>query len=137
MASLPADSALLSAKSGRVKAARRLATRAFRAEQGLFLAEGPQAVREALTVPDCVVEVFAVVAAGAAHPDILHAADRLGLPWRLVDDGEDLHHAVRNGQCLTNRLRALGEKQPLLCPESTCGEPPCRLHPATLCREQG
>jgi len=87
MASLPADSALLSAKSGRVKAARRLATRAFRAEQRLFLAEGPQAVREALTVPDCVVEVFAVAAAGAAHPDILHAADRLGLPWRLVDDG--------------------------------------------------
>lgn len=86
MASLPADPALLSAKSGRVKAARRLARRVSRAEQQLFLAEGPQAVREALTVPDCVVEIFAVPATGFAHPEIMRAAQLQAVPWRLVDD---------------------------------------------------
>ena len=87
MASLPADASLLSAKSGRVKAARRLARRVSRAEQRLFLAEGPQAVREALTVPGCVVEIFAVAATGATHPEIKQSAERRGVPWRLVDDG--------------------------------------------------
>jgi TrmH family RNA methyltransferase len=51
---------VLSSRSGRVRAARRLARRASRAEHGLFLAEGPQAVREALQVPGLVREVFAV-----------------------------------------------------------------------------
>ena len=85
MASLPADPSLLSAKSGRVKAARRLARRVSRAEQRLFLAEGPQAVREALTVPDCVVEIFAVAATGSAHADIRRAAEGQDVPWRLAD----------------------------------------------------
>ena len=60
---------LLTARSGRVKTARRLARRASRAEHRLFLAEGPQAVREALAVPGCVREVFAAPARPAAHPD--------------------------------------------------------------------
>ena len=60
MAGLPADAALLTKSSGRVKAARRLARRASRAELGLFLAEGPQALREALTLENCVREVFAL-----------------------------------------------------------------------------
>jgi len=42
-----------------VKHARRLATRAFRAKTGEFLAEGPQSVREALAVDGVVLEVFA------------------------------------------------------------------------------
>ncbi|WP_293784271.1 RNA methyltransferase [uncultured Aeromicrobium sp.] len=46
-------------RSARVKHARRLATRAFRAKSGEFLAEGPQAVREALAEPGIVLEVFA------------------------------------------------------------------------------
>jgi TrmH family RNA methyltransferase len=87
LASPPADAPLLTAKSGRVRAAGRLARRASRAEQRLFLAEGPQAVREALTVPGCVREVFALGATAAAHPDISVAAHEQGLPWRLVDDG--------------------------------------------------
>ncbi len=74
----------LTSRSGRVKAARRLARRVHRAELGLFLAEGPQAVREALTVPGCVREVFAVAAAAGQHPEIREAA--AGLPWHLVDD---------------------------------------------------
>jgi TrmH family RNA methyltransferase len=86
MASLPADTPLLSARSGRVKTARRLARRASRAEHGLFLAEGPQAVREALTVPGCVREVFAATDAAAAHPDVRGAADEAAVPWQLVDE---------------------------------------------------
>jgi RNA methyltransferase, TrmH family len=86
MASLPADPPLLSVKSGRVKAARRLARRVSRAESRLFLAEGPQAVREALDLPGCVVEVFAVPGAAAAHPDIHHRAEARGVAWRPVDE---------------------------------------------------
>jgi TrmH family RNA methyltransferase len=84
VAGLPADAALLTKSSGRVKAARRLARRASRAELGLFLAEGPQAVREALTLEDCVREVFAVPGAAAQHPEIREAS--AGLPWHLVDE---------------------------------------------------
>ena len=84
MAGLPADAALLTKSSGRVKAARRLARRASRAELGLFLAEGPQALREALTLENCVREVFALPGAAAQHPEIHEAA--AGLPWHLVDE---------------------------------------------------
>jgi RNA methyltransferase, TrmH family len=69
-----------------VKTARRLARRASRAETRLFLAEGPQAVREALQVPGCVREVFAVPGAGDTHPEIHEAASAQRLPWQLVDD---------------------------------------------------
>jgi TrmH family RNA methyltransferase len=85
MASLPADLSLLTARSGRVKAARRLARRAHRSEHRRFLAEGPQAVREAVRVPGCVLEVFAAPAAAEAHPALRAAVDRAGAPWRLVD----------------------------------------------------
>jgi TrmH family RNA methyltransferase len=86
MASLPADSPLLSVKSGRVKAARRLARRVSRAETRLFLAEGPQAVREALDLPGCVAEVFAVPEATESHPDIRRRAEEQDVAWYLVDD---------------------------------------------------
>ena len=86
MASLPADTPLLSSRSGRVKTARRLARRVSRAEHRLFLAEGPQAVREAFTVPGCVREVFASPAAAAAHADLHDAAAAAGVPWQPVDD---------------------------------------------------
>jgi RNA methyltransferase, TrmH family len=86
MASLPADSRLLSVKSSRVKTARRLARRVSRADSRLFLAEGPQAVREALDLAGCVVEVFAVPDAAEAHPDIHDRATGADVPWRLVDD---------------------------------------------------
>src|SRR5512139_1185540 len=85
MASLPADSPLLSVKSGRVKAARRLARRVSRAETRLFLAEGPQAVREALDLPGCVAEVFAVQGAAESHPDVFDRAEADGVAWHLVD----------------------------------------------------
>ncbi|HEX5569452.1 MAG TPA: RNA methyltransferase [Streptomyces sp.] len=69
-----------------MKAARRLARRVSRAEHRLFLAEGPQAVREALTLPGCVREVFAVPEAALSHPDLLAAASSVGVPWQPVDD---------------------------------------------------
>jgi TrmH family RNA methyltransferase len=69
-----------------VRTARRLARRVSRAEHRLFLAEGPQAVREALQLPGCVREVFAVPDAAVAHADLLAAARREGAPWQPVDD---------------------------------------------------
>jgi RNA methyltransferase, TrmH family len=73
----------LTRRSGRVKAAARLTRRVSRAERRLFLAEGPQAVREALAVPGCVLEVFAAPLVADTHPDIRAAAR--GLDWHLVD----------------------------------------------------
>ena len=70
-------------RSGRVKAARKLTHRAVRAEHRLFLAEGPQAVREALAVPGCVREVFA---APGARPELAATAAAGGVPWLLVDE---------------------------------------------------
>jgi TrmH family RNA methyltransferase len=69
-----------------VKTARRLARRVSRAETRLFLVEGPQAVREALTVPGCVREVFAVPAAAVQHPEIRTAAEDQQVAWQQVDD---------------------------------------------------
>jgi TrmH family RNA methyltransferase len=61
-----------------VKHARRLATRAFRAKTGEFLAEGPQAVREALATGGVVLEVFAT----SAYDD-WRVAD---VEWNVVDE---------------------------------------------------
>ncbi|MEV7396525.1 RNA methyltransferase [Aeromicrobium sp. NPDC092404] len=69
-----------------MKHTRRLATRAFRAETGEFLAEGPQAVREALTVSGAVVEVFATETGTAQHGDLAEAAREAAVPWHVVAD---------------------------------------------------
>jgi TrmH family RNA methyltransferase len=81
MTSAPAE-APLTARSGRVRAARRLARRRDRAERRLFLAEGPQAVAEALAEPDVVREVFAL----PGRYDDLRASCEGRVPWLLVDD---------------------------------------------------
>ncbi len=83
MASLPVDPPLLSVKSSRVRTARRLARRVSRAEAGRFLAEGPQAVREALALPGCVHEVFALP---GRHAPLAATAEAAGIPWLLVDE---------------------------------------------------
>lgn len=82
MASLPLDPTPLVSGNARVKSARKLARRSFRADRRLFLVEGPQAVAEALAVDGCVVEVFATVAAGAAYADLRARAPR----WTPVVD---------------------------------------------------
>ncbi len=75
---------LLTERSARIAAARKLTRRAGRDAAGLFLAEGRQAVSEALaTAPDDVREVFATEAAAAAAADLLSGT---GVPLRLVTD---------------------------------------------------
>lgn len=83
MASFPTP---LTAGNSRVKEARKLARRSFRAEQRLFLADGPKAVEGALSTAldageGCVVEVFATPAAAEQYADLLRDA-----PVTLVDD---------------------------------------------------
>ena len=82
MASFPADPVPLTSGNTRVKNARKLARRSFRADQRLFLADGPKAVEGALSVPGCVAEVFATPAALREY-----AALRAGsTDWTIVDD---------------------------------------------------
>lgn len=51
-----------------------------------FLAEGPQAVREALQQPGVVRELFATPAAAHRHPDLVNAARRGGVPvWAVTE----------------------------------------------------
>ena len=74
---------VLTERSGRIVAARKLMRRPGRDDAGLFLAEGRQAVAEALADPDGVREVFATEAAAAAHRDLLASTT---VPVRLVTD---------------------------------------------------
>ncbi|MGH8834504.1 MAG: TrmH family RNA methyltransferase [Actinomycetes bacterium] len=72
---------LTSTKSARVIAARRLAKRAARTQQRLFLAEGPQAVREAAARPGVVKELFMTADAARRHPELTALA---GVPTHQV-----------------------------------------------------
>jgi TrmH family RNA methyltransferase len=65
-----------------VKEARKLSRRSERSGRRLFLADGPKAVEGALTVPQCVVEVFATPAATERYADLAAAAPS----WTLVDE---------------------------------------------------
>ena len=76
-------SELLTERSARIVAARKLTRRSGRDDAGLFLAEGRQAVAEALADPDGVREVFATEAAAAAHHDLLAGT---AVPVRLVTE---------------------------------------------------
>lgn len=85
-----------SIRSPRVKAARQLARRSSRQRARLFLAEGPQAVREALAareapagpeaaVPGAVVtELFVTAAARPRHADLVERAAAAGAPVHTV-----------------------------------------------------
>ncbi|MFC6084791.1 TrmH family RNA methyltransferase [Sphaerisporangium aureirubrum] len=75
-----AGSELTNVKSPRVKAAKRLAKRAFRERDRAFLAEGPQAVREALASPGVVTELFTTAEAEVRHADLVEAARAAGVP---------------------------------------------------------
>ncbi len=75
----------VSAKSGRVKTARKLSRRATRAEHRLFLAEGAKALTEALQSGG-VMEVFATGAASEQYVALRKAVDDAGIPWILADD---------------------------------------------------
>ncbi|MEU5582134.1 RNA methyltransferase [Streptomyces huasconensis] len=77
---------LISPKSPRVSAARRLAKRNFRGKERLFLAEGPQAVREAAGHADTLVELFATVDAAERYADIVGEARAAGARVHLADE---------------------------------------------------
>ncbi len=77
---------LISSKSPRVSAARRLAKRNFRGKERLFLAEGPQAVREAAGHADTLVELFATVEAAERYADIVGEARGAGARVHLADE---------------------------------------------------
>jgi TrmH family RNA methyltransferase len=75
-----AGSELTNIKSPRVKAAKRLTKRAFRDRDRAFLAEGPQAIREALALPGVVAELFTTADAEIRHADIVASARLAGVP---------------------------------------------------------
>jgi len=75
---------LTSTRAPRVKAAQRLTKRAFRTRDRKFLAEGPQAVREALARAGTVHEVFVTRDAAERHADLVTAAEAAGTPVHLV-----------------------------------------------------
>ncbi len=69
---------VLSRRSAPVRAARQLGKRAFRERARLFLAEGPQAVREALARPDAVTELFVTGQGRARHRELADRAAASG-----------------------------------------------------------
>jgi len=74
-------------RSPRVRAVAKLAKREARSQTGLFLLEGPQAVREALTYrPQLVVELFATPTALERHGDIARAAEEAGIEREFVTE---------------------------------------------------
>ncbi|MDX3235834.1 RNA methyltransferase [Streptomyces sp. ME03-5709C] len=74
---------LTSLRSPRVVAARRLAKRSFRGKERRFLAEGPQAVREAMAH---LVEVYVTPEAAARHEGIVAAARAARVPVLTATD---------------------------------------------------
>jgi RNA methyltransferase, TrmH family len=62
-----------------VKAARQLAKKAFRERGRSFLAEGPQAVREALSQPGVLTELFVTGQGSGRHPELAEQAAQQGV----------------------------------------------------------
>jgi len=72
--------------SPRLKAARRLAKRAFRDRERAFLAEGPQAVGEAISCDATITDLFVTAAARSRHGDLVAAIAAKDIPVHLVND---------------------------------------------------
>nr|WSZ95150.1 RNA methyltransferase [Streptomyces sp. NBC_00857] len=82
---------LISPRSPRVTAARRLAKRAFRGKERRFIAEGPQAVREAVAHrggdgEPTLVELFTTAEAAERYADIVDAARATGARVHFAAD---------------------------------------------------
>jgi RNA methyltransferase, TrmH family len=71
-------------RSARVKAARQLAKRSFRERDRKFLAEGPQAVREALGAGGVLTELFVTSQGRSRHPELADRAAAHGAPVHEV-----------------------------------------------------
>ncbi|GHJ38796.1 RNA methyltransferase [Streptomyces sp. TS71-3] len=90
---MPAASELISPRSARVAAARRLVRRNVRGKERRFLTEGPQAVREAVAhgtwqdaTEPVLAELFATVEAAERYADVVAAARELGARVHLADE---------------------------------------------------
>ncbi len=84
---------LISPRSPRVAAAKRLARRSFRGKERRFIAEGPQAVREAVehrgdSGEATLIELFATVEAAERYAGIVDAARAAGARVHLAPDEE-------------------------------------------------
>ncbi|MBT2527235.1 RNA methyltransferase [Streptomyces flavidovirens] len=81
---------LISPRSPRVAAAKRLAKRSFRGKERRFIAEGPQAVREAVEHRSdgepTLIELFATVEAAERYAGIVDAAHAAGARVHLAPD---------------------------------------------------
>jgi RNA methyltransferase, TrmH family len=87
---------LTNAGSDRVRSVRALSRRAVREREGLFLAEGPQSVREALGHrPDLVQDLYFEAQEGSRHAELVEAARAAGLSTREVS------HEVLAAMCDT------------------------------------
>src|ERR1700754_2011569 len=73
-----------SASMARLKAARRLTKRALRQRERAFLAEGPQAVSEALATGARVSGLFVTAPAQARHAELVARAQAAGVDIQLV-----------------------------------------------------
>jgi TrmH family RNA methyltransferase len=81
---LPAGAELTSIRSPRVKAARQLAKRALRQRARSFLAEGPQAVGEALAAGGVVTQLFVTSSAQARYAELIRLAAAQGADVHAV-----------------------------------------------------
>ena len=72
------------APPGPIRAARRLTKRAFRQRERAFLAEGPQAVAEAIRCGAQVSELFVTAPARGRHHDLVTAVADAGIPVHVV-----------------------------------------------------
>ena len=81
---LPVGAELTSTRSPRVKAARHLAKRALRQRAREFLAEGPQAVGEALAAGGVVTQLFVTAAAQARYASLIGLAAGQGADVHAV-----------------------------------------------------
>jgi len=81
---LPAGAELTSTRSPRVKAARQLAKRALRQRARSFLAEGPQAVGEALATGGVVTQLFVTSAAQGRYAELIRLAAARGADVHAV-----------------------------------------------------
>jgi RNA methyltransferase, TrmH family len=70
--------------SAPLRAAKRLTKRAFRQRERAFLAEGPQAVAEALSCGAQVTDLFVTVPARSRHADLIATAEGAGVPVHVV-----------------------------------------------------
>lgn len=76
----PRHPALTNPRSDRVRSVRALSRRSVRSRTGLFLAEGPQSVREAVTLrADHVRDVYVTPEAAERHTEIIERATSAGL----------------------------------------------------------